>query len=142
MITKRIKKFMCKTGSIYADGELKIPATVVLVWGFLFLAISGLAIGLVYNLIVEPIKTLGTIVIIFGGLGIFYVMVKGIGFLIPSFILSYFKTLESRLEITCDITFPDEVKNIYTQIEALDENNQGAFMRGIDPLLRKMGEDR
>lgn len=138
MLSNKIKKFLCRTGSIYEDGKLKVPANIVVFWTFLCIVIIGVIVSLIYSLITEPLKTLGILALIGGAFAILFLIAKFIERLIPQFI----KLLGSKLELTCDkVVFPEEVKSIYAQIEALNKDNLNYFFKGIRPLCRKLGDE-
>lgn len=143
MLTDKIKRRLCRTSSIYDNGKLKVPMHTVLFFG---LGVSGIIVmGLWYlhMLIKDTIKALEALVIVVGVIGglavVMYLTDKANERLIPQFIKTYLKHIGSKIEITCDmIVFPEEVKNIYAEIEALDKEKQSTFLKGIYPLLRKI----
>lgn len=140
MLANKIKKFLCRIGSIYEDGKLRVPAFTVVFWTFISIIIIGGIGWLVYSLITEPLKTLGILALVGGVIVIVFIIGKAIELLIPQFIKTYLKLLGSKLELTCDkVVFPEQVKNIYSEIEALDKENLDYFFKGIRPLCRKLG---
>lgn len=142
MLANKIKKFMCRAGSIYEGGKLKVPGHIVAFWvlfGLILIWVVGL---LFYSLVTEPIKTFEILALMAGATGILFLIVKIIELIIPQFIKTYLILMGSKLELTCDnVVFPEEVKSIYTQIEALNEENTSYFLKGIHPLLRKLGDE-
>ena len=136
MLANKIKKFLCRTGSIYKDGKLKVPAASIVIFGFLFFVVVGLGAWVIYSLLTNTTKTLEAIILLaamlIGGFGALYLIGKAIQILTPQFIKTYLKLLGSKLELTCDtVMFPEEVKSIYAQIESLDKENLNYFFKGI-----------
>lgn len=119
MLSNKIKKFLCRTGAS-KDGKLKVPANIVVFWTFLCIVIIGVIVSLIYFLITEPFKTLVILALIGGAFAILFLIAKFI-------------------DLTCDkVVFPEEVKSIYAQIEALNKDNLNYFFKGIRPLCRKL----
>lgn len=142
MLITKFKKFMCRTTSIYEDGKLKVPAFTVAFWVLFGMIIIWFVGWLLYSLITEPIKTLELLAYAAGLVVIIFLTAKAIELLTPQFIKTYLKILGSKIELTCDkVVFPEEVKSIYAQIEALDKDNLDYFLKGVRPLLRKLGAE-
>ncbi len=144
---RKLKEFLCRTGSVYEDGKLTVPAPTTILWAFIIAAMITVllaAMDAIIELIRHPKQLeeagffLGIAVLVYAGLWAVYQIFKLCGGL--KLLSKLWSRIAVRVEFSCDrITFSEEVKNIYAQIEALPEDDRRAFLKGIRPLMRKMG---
>lgn len=142
-IKNKIKKQLCKLSSQYQDGKLVVSGHTVIILSGMGIATAALVGRLIFDalliLYADPIgaihKASGMLVI---GLIVAIIIWEFIK-IMPWHILD---KIAKQAELTCDrVIFPEEVKTIFAQIEALDEDQKHTFMIGLNPLLRKLGED-
>ncbi len=147
MIPIRIKKWLCRTNSIYQEGKLVVPASTVIfhtiIWAILVTVFVLFISSIIFELINNPPITAWYLLEI----GVTFIAVI-IGFVITGYLLFKLSNLKiiqylgKRIEVSCDrIIFPESVTKIFTEIEALPEEDMKLLTIGMRPLMRKHNLD-
>lgn len=143
-IKNQIKKRLCKVSSYYEDGKLVVLGHIILLYIMMGLLLMWFVLSIgtsfIMYLFTDPTKAVFLTFIIVGIVwGTFLAI-----WVVSKFLAWKLLTeLVKRFEVTCDrVIFPEEVKAIFAQAEALNEENKAFFLKGIRPLLRKMGDEQ
>jgi len=146
-ITNKTKKFLCKSFGKYRDGAIRVTYWQVIILSAMILFalyfLISLAIEFIGIFIVDPIKAVSGLLFVIGivlgfGLGMVLLGKFFTSKLFERITFSFF-TLMSKDAIVCDrMIQSEEVKKIFDEIIALDDEKKSEFLKGIDSLMRRL----
>ncbi|MDD5453963.1 MAG: hypothetical protein PHW62_00485 [Candidatus Ratteibacteria bacterium] len=141
---KVIKEYLCREESIYQDGKLVVHGGVVFLYTVflsVLIIVSGHMIALELNGLVDnPLRFVVSVITFFIIIILAFCAYTILGIFGTFGIIKY---LVEKCKITCDkVIFPESVTKIYTEIEALPEDDMKIFVIGLRPLMRKYRTDK